>query len=362
MRFHPIALAVLVAAATALPGRASSVPPTLADRSEKVAEVHGLAGLDVNNARGRVAVQPSTDGRLHVIATRIFRMGDAATARRYAEQTSVQSGPRNGRYAVDVRYPRRIETGFSFFDLFSERGRRRLDVPSIEVLLELQVPPGLPVRVTTSSGDVQAVSLCDPLAVTVSSGDVTLSALRAAASVQSVSGDVALAQVAGARVRTTSGDVSVNGVGALDCVTVSGDIEVKGARDSLVLGSQSGDLTVTDAPAGLRARSTSGELDVRGACGRVWLETASGEIRTRLRAPLRSADLASISGEISAELVSGLGAQLTASTTSGDIDCNVPMTVARHERNRLEARIGPGGPTIHISTVSGNLTVTSGGK
>jgi hypothetical protein len=362
MRFHPIALAALVALLAAPPVRANDLPPTLVDRSEKVAEVRGLAGLDVDNARGRVMVQPSSDGRLHVVATRIFRMGDSASARRYAEQTSVQSGPRSGRYAVDVHYPHRIETGFSFFDLFSERGRRRFQVPSIEVLLELQVPAGLPVRVTTTSGDVQATSLGSPLAVTVTSGDVKLSALRAPVSVQSVSGDVELEQVAGCRVRTTSGSVAVDGVSALDCATVSGDIEVKGARDSLALDSQSGDLTVADAPAGVHARSTSGELDVRGACGLVWLRTTSGEIRTRLRGPLRSADLSSVSGGVSAELVSGLGAQLAASTTSGTIDCTVPMTVARHERNHLQARIGPGGPNIHISTVSGNLTVTSGGK
>ena len=362
MRCHPIAFAVLLAVVPALPGRAETPPPTLMDRSEKVAEVRGLTGLDVDNARGRVAIQPSSDGRLHVVATRIFRMGDAETARRYAEQTSVQSGPRNGRYAVDVRYPRRIETGFSFFDLFSERGRRRFHVPSIEVILEIQAPAGLQVHVTSTSGDVQAASLTGPLGISVTSGDVSLSALRGAVNVQSVSGDVALQQVAGARVRTTSGDVTVNGVGAFDCETVSGDIDVKGARDSLVLGSQSGGLTVADAPAGVHARSTSGELVVRGACGRVWLQTASGEIRTRLRGPLRSAELSSISGDVRAELVSGLGAQLAASTTSGAIDCNVAMTVARHERNRLEARIGPGGPTIHVSTVSGNLTVTSGGK
>jgi len=362
VRILSITIAILGTAAMALAARANDLPPTLLDRSEKTAEVRGLGGLDVDNSRGRVELRPSTDGQLHVVATRVFRMGDAATARRYAEQTSVQCGPRGSRYAVDVRYPHRIETGVSFFDLFSERGRGRFRLPSIEVILELRVPAGLPVHVTTASGDVQASSLEGPLGVTVASGDVALSALRGEATVQSASGDVALQQVAAVRVRTMSGDVSAAGVGALDCETMSGDIEITGARDSLVLGSQSGDLVVEDAPAGIRARSTSGELDVRGACGRVSLETTSGEIRTRLRGPLRSANLTSTSGDVGAELVSGMGARLTAATTSGSIDCSVPMTVSRHDRNRLEAMIGPGGPTLHMSTVSGNLTVTSGGK
>jgi DUF4097 and DUF4098 domain-containing protein YvlB len=362
VRIHSVTLAVLGTMAIALAARAGDLPPTLMDRSEKAADVRGLAGLDVDNARGRVEIRPSTDGRLHVVATRIFRMGDAAAARRYAEQTSVQSGPRGARYVVDVRYPHRIETGFSFFDLFSEHGRRRFRLPSIEVVLELQVPPGLPVRVTTASGDVNAGSLEAPIGVTVASGDVVLSAMRGDVTVQSASGDVALEQVAAARVRTMSGDLTAVGVGALDCVTMSGDIEVKGARDSLVLGSQSGDVAVDDAPAGIRAHSTSGEVNVRGACGRVLLETTSGEVRARLRGPLKSAELASTSGGVGAELVSGVGARLTVVTTSGSIDCSVPMTVSRHDRNRLEATIGQGGPPIHMRTVSGNLTVTSGGK
>ena len=362
MRFHPVALAALVVAATALPGRAGDLPPTLVDRSEKIAEVRGLTALDVDNARGWVSVHGSTDGRLHVVATRIFRMADAAAARKYAAQTSVQAGPRGGHYAVDVHYPHRIEAGFSFFDMFSERGRQRMRVPSIEVQLELQVPAGLAVRVNTASGDVRAASLAGAIGVTVASGDVSLSDLRGPATVQTVSGDVELERVAGARVRTTSGDVSAGGVGPLDCTTVSGDIEVKGARDSLALGSESGDLTVEDAPAGIRARSTSGELVVRGACGRVALETTSGEIHTRLRGPLRSAVITSTSGDVGTDLVAGLGAQLDASTVSGSIDCNVPSVVTRQARNRLDARIGQGGPGIHISTVSGNLTVTSGGK
>jgi hypothetical protein len=362
MRFHPVALAVLVACSAALPARADDAPPTLVDRSEKVADARGLAGVDVDNARGRVQVRPSADGRIHVVATRVFRMGDMASARRYAAQTSVQAGPRAGRFAVDVHYPRRIETGVSFFDFFSINGRRKFQLPSIEVQLDVQVPAGFAVHVSTTSGDVDAGSLSGPVTVSTTSGDVRLAGSRGASSVQTVSGDIALDGVAGARVRATSGDVVANGVGVLDCSTVSGDIEVHGARDSLRLDSQSGDLSVDDAPAGIRARTTSGELAVHAACGGVSLSTTSGDLRGRLKAPLRSAELSSVSGDLTAELAPGLSARLLASTASGAIDCALPMTVLRHDRTHLEARTGPGGPVIGLNTVSGNLTVTSGGK
>jgi DUF4097 and DUF4098 domain-containing protein YvlB len=289
-------------------------------------------------------------------------MNDAASARRYAQETTVQTGPRGTRFAVDVHYPRRIDASFSFFDLFSGPGRHGFQMPSVEVKLEVLVPAGLAVNVTTASGDVEAGTLASPVAVHATSGDVHLAAMRGPVDVTAVSGDVSLEEIARAHVRTTSGDVTVTGSGALDCATVSGDIDVHGARDSLVFSTQSGDVSADAAPTGVRVRTTSGEIDVSEAGGRVSLVSTSGEVRGRLRAPLRSAELSSTSGEVSVELAPGMAAQLRASTVSGSIDCTLPMTIQRKDRTHLEARIGPGGPPVSLNTVSGTLTVTSGGK
>jgi DUF4097 and DUF4098 domain-containing protein YvlB len=163
-------------------------------------------------------------------------------------------------------------------------------------------------------------------------------------------------------VRTTSGDLKAAGVGALDFSTASGDAEIEGARDSLRLESQSGNLVVAAAPAGVRAETASGDVTVRGACGHVRLRSASGDIEASLRGPLREADLASSSGEIDLALVPGLAAELDAATTSGSIDCRLPLTVVRHDENSLMARLGHGGARIRLRTTSGNVNITSEGR
>jgi hypothetical protein len=352
-------LALLVAAAPV--AASTDAPADLAERSETVAEARGLTALTVDNSRGRVHVGPSDDGRIHVRATRIARMGTEKDARRYLAETTVSCAPRNGQYVVEVRYPHRIDVNFRFQDLFTRSGRDRMRFPSLEVVLEISVPATLPVSVRTVSGDVAARGLAADMQVETTSGDIGIAALRANADVTSVSGDVTLEQVGRARARTTSGDVNVHGAGSLDCGTVSGDVTADGVRAALEFKSESGDLEVDGAPAGIRARSTSGGLSVRDAAGDVALSTVSGSIEARFARALRAAELSSTSGGIEADLASGLGVNLAASTTSGSMDCRAPMTLLRHDAHHLEGRVGSGGPAIRIQTVSGDLTVTSGG-
>ena len=57
-----------------------------------------------------------------------------------------------------------------------------------------------------------------------------------------------------------------------------------------------------------------------------------------------------------------MGAELDASTTSGSIDCTLPVTVLRHDENSLTARFGRGGARIRLRTTSGDVNITSGGR
>ncbi len=339
--FAAIAIALLAAIR---PAGAGTEPPSHVDRSLRVAEVRGLTGVDVDNARGSVELKASPDNLLHVTATRVIRMGTEAEVRKYTEQTTVDCGPKGNRYVVAVHYPKRIETHFDFFDLFSERGRQRLEMPRIEVRLELLVPANFAATVGTASGDVSANGLAGALDVRTASGDVNLDGVTAA------------------HVRTASGGVIARATGRLDAGTASGDVQVTAARDSITLSSQSGDVTVDGAPGGVRAHTVSGELTVRGAATRADLATVSGDLEARLQGPLANASLTSVSGDVDLRLAGGMGARLSAKTLSGSLECNGSVTLQHHDRNELEATIGGGGTPIRVKTTSGNITVTSGGQ
>jgi DUF4097 and DUF4098 domain-containing protein YvlB len=261
-----------------------------------------------------------------------------------------------------VNYPDRIEAHLNFWDLFTVRGRRNLHYPSLEVLVVAEIPAGMTAEVNTVSGDVETDGLSGPATIGTVSGDVSLHGTHGPTMIHTVSGEVALEDAGAVQVHTTSGDIRASGVGVLDCRTVSGDLDVSAARDSLRYSTSSGDATVSEAPFGIRARTVSGELAVGTSAGHVRLESSSGDIRVRLRAPMRDVDIGTASGDVLVDLVPGTNGMLEASSTSGSIDCRAPVALVKRGRTRLDARLGAGGPPIKLHSISGDLTVTSGGK
>lgn len=362
MRLLVPTLALLLLVTSSPPGADASDSAPYMERSERVAEARGLSGLEIDNPRGSVAVMPSADGRLHVIATKVVRMPSAEEVKRYAAEARVETAVRDGRYVVTVDYPKRLESHVDFWDLFSARGRRNLQLPSLEVRLELQVPATMAADVRTVSGDVTLRGLSAGSTIRTTSGDVEVSGVRGAASIETVSGEAALKDVASAQVKTTSGDVEVEGAASLTIRSTSGDVTVGGARDAIRIETVSGDVVVEDAPRGAWVRTASGEIALHAAGGKLDAATQSGDVHARLRAPLESALVASVSGDVTLEMVPGLGAHLVAHSTSGSIDCGVPAVVLDHGRNSLEARLGAGGAPVRTETTSGNVTITSGGK
>jgi hypothetical protein len=356
----PILALLLTGAATPAPASISVSP--YVESSERVVDAHGLEGLAVDNPRGLVHVTTSSDGRLHVVATKTCHARRDEDARRFARETTVDAAAHDRRFVVAVHYPRHLEAGVCFWDLFSESGRRRLRMPGVEVRLEIQVPAGLPVEVATTSGDVACEGLSGAQRLTSTSGDVYAQGTSAAIEAQSTSGNVVLNDVSGARVRTTSGDVQASHLAALEAISTSGRIRVLDARKPLALETTSGGIEVRDAPAGIHARTVSGRLEVTGACARVDVETRSGDILAQLREPLQAAQVSSASGDVQLELPGGIGADLRAHSTSGSIDCTIPVTIVEHGRNSLQAKVGRGGAPVRIETSSGDVSITSGGK
>ena len=69
-----------------------------------------------------------------------------------------------------------------------------------------------------------------------------------------------------------------------------------------------------------------------------------------------------LSGDVELGLAPGVDASLDLGTSSGDIDCELPVVLVRQERRSMIAKIGRGGATVKVRTVSGDLHVTSGGR
>ncbi|HEX6749709.1 MAG TPA: hypothetical protein VF092_20625 [Longimicrobium sp.] len=139
-------------------------------------------------------------------------------------------------------------------------------------------------------------------------------------------------------------------------------------------------------PAGVRlaARTVSGNVEARRLRGPVDARSVSGDVRVATAGPVeassvsgdvfaelgrmgdRDLEFRSVSGSVTLEVPAGIDADFEAGTLSGSIESDFPVQLARREgRGRYNirvgqqarARLGRGGPTLHVTTVSGDVTL-----
>ena len=322
-------------------------------------EARGLKGVRVENPRGRVRVVPSPDGRLHVTALKFTRGHPPAETDALARKTLVETSIEDGRHVIRVRYPQRV-IRISFMRLL----RGELDAPSVKVRLLLEVPPGLAVELESTSGDLETSGLDGPQTLETTSGDIAVQDAAAAVTIGTTSGDVSATGLGRARVHSVSGDVTVAGArGPLEVRTTSGEIEVEGAADSVKVASVSGDIQVDGAPRGLEAGTTSGNVDVTGPVnGVARARSTSGCVRLQLGPAVRRADVSTVSGGITVRLAAGLGCDLVLKSTSGHLEAAVPIQIRTMTRRELSGAVSGGGVPVSLHSVSGDITVSGGGR
>ncbi len=144
-------------------------------------------------------------------------------------------------------------------------------------------------------------------------------------------------------------DVSVPASAIISAAAVSGDIQITGATGDVEATAVSGDIHLD----GLRATSISAH-------------TVSGDIRVRADEITGRGELSfhSVSGDIVLEMPRQFDADLSMSTVSGGLDSDYQMTLnsGRASRRSISARIGSGGRTLDLSTVSGDVKLKMGSR
>lgn len=353
IRPNPIWLAAIALMVTSAPAPAE-VSRVASQRSISAT---GLKGLRVFNRSGRVRLQPSADGQIHLTAVKVLH-GAGRDRDRLSSGTRVDATEEQGVYVVRVTYPQGATVRVNLWDLFSS-----FEMPRVEVELTLDVPGSLPVQVTTSSGDVESNDIAGPQQLFTSSGDILLGRAGGPVETKSSSGDVRADGLSSAAMRTTSGDLVISDVrGPLVVRTSSGDVTVRAATDSISIATGSGDVRVDRAPRGLTLTTSSGEACVTGAAGRVTIETGSGDVRAELLAPLGPSRITSSSGDVGVKLDARIGCALELRTSNGTLDVSAPVRVGEVNRHALTAQFGRGTTPLTVRTTSGDIHVTSGGN
>jgi hypothetical protein len=178
--------------------------------------------------------------------------------------------------------------------------------------------------------------------------------------VGSGSGDVEVSDVVSLLSASTgSGDIRLKNIGAVPHVsTGSGSIRAAGVHGAASLETGSGDIELSQAMAGdVKAQTGSGTIRLHGVNGAVRVGTGSGDIEVDGN-PAADWKLETGSGSVHLSLNNNTGYDVNASTSSGSINVSAPIALqASLNKQHIVGTVHGGGPTVRISTGSGDITL-----
>jgi len=293
------------------------------ERTTRTVRIGANGELDVANISGDVIVSRGSgqDATIEIVKT--ARAQSADDARAMLGMVQVEVTDRAGRAEVRTRYPNGDEV----------RGSNRRNV-NVSVTFTITAPAGARVTARSISGNVSTRDMHGELTAESVSGNVIITNGGRVAGAKSISGNV---EITGAEVD-----------GNLDASSVSGQVTVHRIKArQLSLNTVSGNLSIEDVDASrVSLQAVSGNIDLIGTLtrgGRYTLSSHSGEIRLAL------------SGNI--------GFELDATTFSGSIRSDLPLTGGTSDgRGRRQRQVrgvyGDGSAVLDLNTFSGSVVIS----
>jgi hypothetical protein len=293
--------------------------PETVDRISKSFKVGPSGALDIANVSGDIIVNEGGGDTITIDAVKKFR-GSASEAKdQFAkvEVTMVDRG--GGRIEVKTVYDRNTKNHKAWVDY------------------TITAPVGSSIYGHAISGDIRVTNIKGEVRIDTVSGDVT-----------------AIGTPGATLVRTVSGDANVSGVSnanELRATTVSGDVTVTGAKvRSLDADSISGDVHLNDV-----------------ACERATAKSVSGEIS--FGGPLARGgryEFKSQSGDVRVTLAGSPGFELDASSFSGTVRSDLPVTLRPGESiggygpgKKIRGTHGDGASQLVLSSFSGSIVIAA---
>ena len=212
----------------------------------------------------------------------------------------------------------------------------------VSISFTIVLPAGSNVIARTGSGSQQIEAVSGSVESHTGSGSLMLKDIGASLRASTGSGSITVAGVRGELHATTgSGSIRATGItGAITAKTSSGGIDVEQVGSGQVeVSSSSGTVRLRGVRGGLQASTTSGGLIVQGELSNDWRLSAS-------------------SGSIRINLPRDQGFDLDATTGSGSINVDFPVTTTGTiGRRSLRGSAQGGGPLLHVRTSSGGISI-----
>jgi hypothetical protein len=281
--------------------------------------------IDLTNIAGDITISRGGGNATTIEVVKSARGTSDADAQEMLKLVRVEINERGSRAEVRTIYPDRQQRG----------DRRNINVSTVYTVT---APAGTRVVARSISGNIRVTDIQGELVLDTTSGNVDVTNAARVTRAKTVSGNVTLS-----RVRAESG---------LEASSISGNVilrDVEARRLSL--------------------NSISGNVQIESAISeRVEAQTMSGNVVFGGRlAPKGRYDLKSHSGDVRLRLDGDTGFELDASTFSGSIRSDLPLTTRAGQtvmsppgRGRsFRGTFGDGSAVINATTFSGSVVVGS---
>jgi len=305
----------------------------------------------IKNVTGDIRVSQGFPGQLIIGGKKVIKAPSERSAEKEAERVKVEVKREKGKIRIWVKDGRR---GDRVFFGFWRKVSSWID-------FDIRIPPGTDLEVSSTSGDIRAKGVKGRITIKTTSGNLCLQGFVGPTNVHTTSGDVSLKGIVGrVNMEGTSSDLELSGIkGDVDITVTSGDIDGRDIEGNLTVEGTSGDMEITRLRGNLLASLHSGEVKADVTQGGVRVETTSGDIY--IRASLQEGKdyrVDTSSGDVVFKIKEGIPFNLVIDTSSGKITAKVPLIINSISRNHLEGWVGKGGPTLRITTSSGDIELS----
>ena len=201
--------------------------------------------------------------------------------------------------------------------------------------------------ISNSNGSVNAIDIKGPTSISDSFASVIVQNISGPASIANSNGNVAAINV--------GGDLNVD--------TRFGLVKAERIRGNLIVDNANGGVTASDINGDARVNTSFASVFLKGVGGSVQVENQNGAIAVSgLRAGCNDVSLRTTYSPIKISLGSNASYNLSARTTYGMINTDLPITVTTRSTNEnsstVSGTIGNGGCKMELVTSNGGITIT----
>jgi len=304
------------------------------------------------NRGGSTRVRPAAGPEVVVRGTKVVYADSRAEADELFKELSLDASRETDAVSIQVIEPARR----SARSLLRFVGR--VKAPRIDI--EVEIPSGCRVEVTSRNGDIDVLETEGETDVKSAGGEVEVSSHRGPLTVHLTSGKLTVESVEGpVEASSTSGEIEISDVrGNIAVHTVSGGVTCDGVEGRVTVKSGSGDVYVSGGKGDADVATGSGDVEAVSREGSITLDSSAGDV-TLWADPLgpERYEINCSSGDVDVRLPEDSSVTINVWTTTGTIYAKIPMRILAVSRNNLKGQIGRGGVPVNIKTNVGNVRI-----